>query len=290
MSVPVTAIVATRNEAANIGRCLDSLRPAARVIVVDSGSSDATGVIAREHGAEVVEFCSPGGYPKKRQWAMDTCGIETEWTLLVDADEVIPDSLWREIGEAIASPLPATGYFIVKGFHFLGRRFRHGGFSFRALLLFRTGRARFERINDDPACALDMEVHERLIVDGSTAALRTPLVHDDFKGLHAYYDKHNKYSTWEAQVRTLLRASTVASNPAAVQARLTGNVQERRRFLKLLAARMPFEPSLWFLYHYFLRLGFLEGRAGFIASRIRSQYIAQVRAKIYELSMPGRAA
>jgi hypothetical protein len=68
-----------------------------------------------------------------------------------------------------------------------------------------------------------------------------------------------------------------------IRPRIFGNSQERRRFLKQLALRMPCESILWFLYHYVARLGFLEGRPGLIASRIRSDYIAQVRAKIYEL-------
>ena len=68
-----------------------------------------------------------------------------------------------------------------------------------------------------------------------------------------------------------------------IRANLFGNHQERRRFLKMIAIRVPFEPQLWFLYHYFVRLGFLEGRPGLIASQIRKSHISQVRAKLYEL-------
>jgi hypothetical protein len=127
-----------------------------------------------------------------------------------------------------------------------------------------------------------MEVHERLIVKGRLGQLRSPLIHEDFKGLEAYVDRHNKYSTWEALVRIDCRRIG-GWGEAAVQSRLLGNVQEQRRFLKSLAMKAPFEPQLWFLYHYFLRLGFLEGRPGLIASRLRANYIADVRAKIYEL-------
>jgi hypothetical protein len=137
---------------------------------------------------------------------------------------------------------------------------------------------------DDPVDALDMEVHERLIVDGTIDALRTPLVHRDEKGLEAYIDRHNKYSTWEARVRLhLLDGRTEAQT--TLRASLFGNVQERRRFLKQIAIRTPGEPLLWFLYHYFLRLGILEGRPGLIASRIRAQYVSQARAKVYELRL-----
>jgi hypothetical protein len=64
-----------------------------------------------------------------------------------------------------------------------------------------------------------------------------------------------------------------------------GDAQERRRFLKALAIRIPFEPQLWFLYHYIFRLGFLEGRPGLIASQVRANYITQVRGKMYELQL-----
>ena len=283
-SVPVTVLVAARDEEVNIARCLAALGPAARVVVLDSGSRDRTAALASQSGAEVVQFHHTGRYPKKRQWALDTLPITTDWVLLVDADEVVPPALWDEIREAIAAPGAPAAYVITKGFHFLGRRFRFGGFSFGAVVLLRRGRARFEELVEDPAVALDMEVHERVIVDGPLGRLRTPLVHDDFKGLEAYVARHNRYSTWEARLRHRF-LTTGRYGTDAVPARLWGDTQQRRRFLKGLAVRVPFEPTLWFLYHYVLRLGFLEGRPGLIASQIRASYIQQVRAKVYELRL-----
>lgn len=280
--LPVTVLIAARNEEANIGKCLASLGPAARVVVIDSRSADRTADLAAAAGAEVVQFDHPGGYPKKRQWALDTLAIGTDWVLLLDADEEVPPALWEEIGKAVADPKAPAAFLITKGFHFLGRRFRFGGFSFAAVLLFRRGKARFERLVEDPAGGLDMEVHERVIVDGPVGRLGTPLVHDDFKGLAAYLDRHNRYSSWEARLRLgFLTTGRYGDDP--IRPRPFGNAQERRRFLKYLAVRVPGESVLWFLYHYVFRLGFLEGRPGLIASRIRSDYIAAVRAKVYEL-------
>jgi hypothetical protein len=128
-----------------------------------------------------------------------------------------------------------------------------------------------------------------MIVDGPVGRLRTPLVHDDFKGLEAYLDRHNKYSTWEARLRH--RFLTMGNyGDDRIRPRLFGNAQERRRFLKYLAVRTPGEPTLWFIYHYVFRLGFLEGRPGLIASRFRADYIAAVRAKVYELRRARPAA
>jgi glycosyltransferase involved in cell wall biosynthesis len=281
----VTVLIAARNEQENMPKCLAALAPAARVIVLDSHSHDQTATLAAAAGAEVIQFDYRGGYPKKRQWALDNLNLRTEWALLIDADEVVPPALWQEIGQAIASS-QCNGFLITKGFHFLGRRFRFGGFSFAAVLLIRRGKARFERLLDgEPAArALDMEVHERVIVDGAIGALKTPLIHEDFKGLEAYLDRHNRYSTWEAAVRFSYLV-TGRYGSATVRARLFGNTQERRRFLKAVIVRLPLEGWLWFGYHFFLRLGFLEGRPGLIASQIRSSYINQVRAKIYELRL-----
>lgn len=280
--LPITVLVATKNEEPNIGRCLAALNPAQHIIVIDSHSQDNTTLISREAEAEVIQFDYRGGYPKKRQWALENLKIETPWVLLIDADEVVPEDLWQEIHQSINHSHPHVAYVIIKGFHFLGRRFRFGGFSHSAILLFRTGLARFEQILDDSPDSLDMEVHERIIVDGQVGKFKTPLIHQDFKGLRAYIDRHNEYSTWEAKVRcNFIKDGQWGRN--TIRPSLLGNTQERRRFLKNLAVRIPFEPQLWFLYHYFLRLGFLEGRPGLIASQIRASYIAQVRAKVYEL-------
>ena len=279
-SVHLTVLVAAKNERVNIEKCLRSLEPAEQVVVIDSNSSDGTRDAARALGAEVVRFAYAGGYPKKRQWALGTLDLQTPWVLLVDADEEIPPRLWDEIRDAIRGGV-CDAYLITKGFHFMGRRFRFGGFSHSAVLLFRRGCARFERLVDENANALDMEVHERLVVEGPVGRLRTPLIHKDYKGLEAYVDRHNRYSTWEAAVR--FGFFQKRESDVSIHARPLGNVQERRRFLKKIACRLPGEPWLWFIYHYVLRLGFLEGRPGLIAAQIRAQYVANVRAKVYEL-------
>lgn len=280
--LPVTVLVAARNEVLNLPHCLSSVVRAQRTIVVDSNSTDGTQAIARMHGAELVQFNYRGGYPKKRQWALDSLTIGTPWILLLDADEVVPEPLWHEIGRAITRPNAPDAFLITKSFHFLGRRLRHGGFSHAAVLLFRKGAARFERLFDDASGGLDMEVHERVLVEGRIARLDTPLIHEDVNGLESYISRHNAYSTWEARLRYGY-ITQGQYGEETISARLFGNSQERRRFLKPLVIRLPFEPWLWFFYHYIARLGFLEGRAGLIASQIRASYIAQVRAKMFEL-------
>jgi hypothetical protein len=207
----------------------------------------------------------------------------------LDADEVATVPLWAELETAIASENAPDAFLIVKGFHFLGRRMRYGGFSHAAVLLARTGKARFERVFDDAANGLDMEIHERVLVDGRIGSLREPLIHQDFKGLEAYIDRHNRYSTWEAGLRYRWM-TTGRYGEETIPANLFGNSQERRRAIKALIIRLPFEHWLWFGYHFFLRFGFLEGRRGWIASQIRASYIQQVRSKVFEQRLRDQAS
>lgn len=277
----ITVLIAVRNEEANIATCLDSLQPVRRVLVIDSHSQDATADVARRRGAEVVQFEWNGHYPRKRQWTLDHLDIQTRWVMLLDADESVPELLWEEVRAVVHAPDARTAYLAKKEFHFMGRRMRFGGFSHYAVFLFQTGFARFENLLEDVGEQLDMEVHERLAVDGSIGRLNHALCHRDEKGLAAYIARHNAYSSWEAELRYRFM-TTGQYGQSAIRARWNGNAQERRRFLKHLALRLPFEPWFWFLYHYVVRGGFLEGRRGLIASRIRCAYIQQVRAKIVE--------
>ena len=280
--LPITVVIAVKNEALNLPSCLEALTRAERVLLVDSHSSDGTIEIAHAAGVEIVQFEYSGGYPKKRQWALDTQSISTSWTLLLDADEVVTEDLWNEIETRCLSNLAPRAYSIRKNFFFMGRKMRFGGFSHSAVMLFRTGTARFEKIQGDGHMLQDMEIHERLFVKDPLEQLSSGVNHCDDKGLFSYYDRHNRYSSWEAGVRYGY-IETGSYGEDAIKPDLFGGMQGRRRLLKSLATKVPFEPWLWFAYHYVFRLGFLEGRRGLIASQARAEYIRQVRAKLFEL-------
>jgi glycosyltransferase involved in cell wall biosynthesis len=285
--LPITVLLAVKNEAVNLPKCLASLKRAKSVVVLDSQSKDGTVDIARRWGAKVVQFYYKGGYPKKRQWALDHLKINTPWVFLIDADEEVPEELWKEIEEVTLKETPYSAFLIVKQVYFLGKKMTFGGFSFGAVLLARKGTARFERIIEEPAGTMDMEVHERVIVDGKIGKLKTALIHDDFKDLGAFIDRHNKYSTWEARVRRQF-LETGRYGKDSIQPKLYGNTQERRRFLKKIILSMPFEPWIWFFYRYILRLGFLEGRRGWTLCLLKAQHVAQIRAKLFELELASK--
>src|SRR6266404_7903804 len=225
--LPVSVIVPVRNEARNLPRCLESLAGVGEIYVIDSQSTDDTVEIAQSRGTKVVQFHYAGGWPKKRQWAMDTLQFAYDWILLLDADEVLTPELVEEIRHVVQNPV-VNGYSIRLQMYFLGRILRHCDASFWKLSLFRKGCGRFEcRLKDQDASMTDMEIHEHVVVDGSTAELRNPLVHHNFESLSRYIQKHDEYSNWEARV-----LSRVEQSSGEMKASLFGTQAQRRRWLK----------------------------------------------------------
>jgi glycosyltransferase involved in cell wall biosynthesis len=276
--LPVSVIVAARNEAHNLPRCLDALRDVGEIYVIDSQSSDATPEIARSFGAKVVQFHYQGGWPKKRQWAMETLPLAFDWILLLDADESLTPELTEEIRRAINDP-DIAGYYISLRMHFLGRVLRYGDASFWKLSLFRRGKGRYEcRLKDQDASMADMEVHEHVVVEGATAKLKNPIIHHNVESLSRYIQKHDEYSNWEARV-LLQREKNNGELPSA----LFGTQAQRRRWLKKKLYAVPGSPLLLFLYRYFLRLGFLDGTHGLIYCGFQAVQMFHTKSKIYEL-------
>ena len=275
--LPVSVIVPVRNEARNLPRCLESLRGVGEVYVIDSQSTDQTAEIARSHGAKVVQFHYQGGWPKKRQWAMDTLPLAYDWIFLVDADEALTRELVEEIRMAIQDP-NIDGYYVSLQMYFLGRRLRHSGASFQKLSLFRRGEGRFEcRLQDQNSSMADMEVHEHVLVNGRTDELKNPLIHHNVESLSRYIQKHDEYSNWESRV-LLYGAGTDELNPS-----LFGTQAQRRRWLKKKLYAVPGSPLLLFLFRYFFRLGILDGVPGLIYCVFQAVQMFHTKAKIYEL-------
>jgi glycosyltransferase involved in cell wall biosynthesis len=276
--LPVTVIVPVRNEARNLPRCLEALAGVGEVYVIDSSSTDDTVAVAESHNAKAVQFHYPGGWPKKRQWAMDTLPLAYDWVLLLDADEVLTPELAGEINEALHDP-HTDGYHICLQSYFLGRRLRHSGGNLWKLSLFRKGLGRFEcRLADQDSTMADMEIHEHVVVNGATRKLNHPLIHHNVESLSRYILKHNEYSNWEARV--LLRPEDA---PEEMKADLFGTQAQRRRWLKRNLYRLPGSPVLLFLYRYIFRLGFLDGVPGLIYCGFQAIQMFHSKAKIYEL-------
>jgi glycosyltransferase involved in cell wall biosynthesis len=245
--VTLSVVIITYNEEANLARTLESVKWADETIVVDSGSTDRTREIAECFGAKVfVEDWKGYAAQKNSAIAKATC----EWVLSLDADEEVQPALSIEMRAAVESPT-ITGYFVPRKNLFLGRWVRHGGFwPDRKLRLFRRGLGRFE----------DRPVHETLKVSGATGTLKGALVHHAYPTLEGYIAQMNRYSSLGAQM--------------AVKKGQGG----------FSAINIVLRPLATFIYNYFFRLGFLDGREGLLLHLYHAAYVSWKYAKAWELS------
>ena len=278
MSIPVSVLVPTRNEEKNIRKCLESLRWADEIYVVDSKSRDRTAMIARQMGAKVVEFAWDGRGPRKKSWAMSNILWRNDWLLIVDADEEVTLELQEAIADAVTSDDTAA-YLIPYKYFFMGRLLRHGAPLWKLILL-QHKHARFERLDVPEVTGYDVELHEHPLVDGRVGRLQSSMIHHDFEGLFHHFERHNIYSDWEALLRTRYRKR---DRDGEITARLFGSAMERRRFAKQLFLRSPGKPLIFFLYSYIIRAGFLDGRAGLSYNLLKAIYWYQVSLKEREL-------
>jgi glycosyltransferase involved in cell wall biosynthesis len=223
----LSVVIITKNEAAHIVDCLDSVAFADEIIVLDSGSTDATRELARALGARVEVNVEWPGFGLQTNRALDLA--TGDWVLSLDADERVPPELAAEIQRVLADPA-ADGYRVARLSNFCGRWMRHSGWwPDHVLRLFRRESGRFS----------DDVVHEHVDLDGRVATLRGHLLHYPYASLELFIDKINRYST-----------------DAALKAHARG-----RRTTVL----GPFGHGFWtFVRHYVLRRGFLDGWQGLI--------------------------
>lgn len=275
MKAPLSVLIPVFNEETNLARCLRSIPWADQVFVVDSNSRDRTGEIAREHGAEVVQFEFNGTWPKKKNWALANLPFRHEWVLILDADETLPEEAGEEIRGIVNSNGPLNGYWINRRFMFLGRWLKHAYYPNWNLRLFRHRLGRYEQLTSAATHSGDNEVHEHVLVEGETGRLQCEMNHFAFPSVEVFVEKHNRYSNWEACVAL---EQFLGKGPAPQK----GNVG-LRRVLKRLSHKLPFRPLLRFLYVYVIQGGFLDGWEGYYFARLHAFYEFLCVAKTYEL-------
>lgn len=271
--LPVAVIIPTKNEGKNLNACLQTVTGRfAEVVVVDSGSTDRTRDLAAAAGATFVDFRWNGCFPKKRNWALRNVRLAQPWVLFLDADELVTESFAQELSSILAKT-PHAGFWIGFENHFLGRRLRHGD-RLRKLCLFRRGSAEYERIDEDHWSALDMEVHEHPMVNGSVGSISARLVHAGRGDLASYISGHNEYSTWEAR-----RLCALQHADADAWQRLTG----RQRWKYKNIDRWWF-PLAYFVLTYIMKLGCLDGEAGLRFAMLKAIYYWHIRLKVIEVT------
>lgn len=242
----ISAVIISRNEEHNIDRCLRSLAFCDQIIVVDSGSTDRTVAIAREHKATVVyhEF---EGYGAAKQTGVEAA--TGEWILSIDADEAVSPVLAEEIRRTIEGPESCDGYFVPRCTNFLGRWIRHSNwYPDYVLRLFRRGRGRFD----------GAVVHEKVIVNGAVGKLKADLLHYSYPSMEVYLRKFDIYTTmgaeeaWKAGKRAGWYSLTV-------------------------------RPLAAFFRHYLIQQGFRDGKEGFLISVLSSGAVMVKYAKLRQL-------
>jgi glycosyltransferase involved in cell wall biosynthesis len=284
--IPVSVLVPAKNEEANLPDCLASLHSADEIFVVDSQSTDKSVEIALTYGAKVVQFYFNGHWPKKKNWSLENLPFQNEWVLIVDCDERISPQLWEEIAQAIQNP-EYNGYYLNRRVFFLGKWIRHGGkYPDWNLRLFKHKKGRYENLKtEDIPNTGDNEVHEHVVLEGKVGYLKNDIIHQDFRDLYHWLERHNRYSNWEARV--YLNLLTNQDDGGTIGANLFGDAVQRKRFFKKIWVRLPFKPFLRFVLFYIIQGGFLDGRAGYIYARLLSQYEYQIGVKLYELRQCG---
>lgn len=285
MKLPVSVIIPVKNEERNIAACIESVGWADEVWVIDSHSSDRTVEVAQRYTDRIAQFEYRGGYPKKKNWALANLPFAHEWVLIVDADERVTPELEADIRAALTRS-ESDGYYINRKLIFLGRWIRHcGWYPSWNLRLFKHRLGRYERLEtEDVPDAGDVEVHEHVVLEGRAGYLKHDLLHEDFKSVYHFIERHNRYSNWDARVYHNLARGIQGS--ANIGASLFGTPLERKRFIKRLWVRLPGRPVLRFLWMYVARLGFLDGMPGLIFCSLMSMHEAVISAKLYEYTVP----
>ena len=224
--VPLSAVLITRNAASQLAECLASVAFCDEIIVVDSGSEDATVQVAEGCGARVIEEKWRGFGPQK-QFAVEQASHD--WVLCIDADERVSERLQESILAALSAPTHSS-YRCARCNRFMGRYLKHGeGYPDWSLRLFDRRNARW---SDDP-------VHEKVLVRGEVGTLGGDLLHESAESLESYFAKQNRYSTLAAD-------EALASGERA------------------MATHLLLSPLLRFVKFYFFRLGLLDGLPGLV--------------------------
>lgn len=268
----MTIIILTKDEEANIRRCIESVKGLAkRIVVVDSGSTDKTIEIARELGADI--YSHPWKhYADQFNWALDNTDIQTKWVFRFDADECMTSELFKEVVEACNAHQEDDVHAMMMRYkiYFLGKFLKHGGaYPFLKITIFKPEYGRFEYR------ALGEHV---VMQEGRTIDLKNDCIHYDFKDLTSFVDKHNKYATREvADYLDISKGRQLES--------LYGQPEKARKLRDNFYYKLPlFWRAKWYyLYRYYLRMGFLDGYQGKVFAFIQAYfYRFLVDAKILE--------
>ncbi len=266
--IPLSVIILTYNEEVNIKKCIKSLYGwVDEIFIVDSGSTDRTPEIVKSFGAILV-FHEFETHTKQWQWALNNLPIKNEWLLCLDADQRISYELRDELIEVFCKQkkrlAKVDGFYIKRRQIFRGKWIRYGGYYPRYLLkLFRKGKV----ILDEH----DFMDHH-FYVPSHTEKLKNDLIEENIKedNIDFWLQKHINYATLHAKEEIIRRKEQ--RHPQGIKPSLFGTPDQQILFLKRIWYKLPLyiRPCLYFIYRYIIKLGFLDGKEGFIFHFLQS--------------------
>ncbi|MCW8924532.1 MAG: glycosyltransferase family 2 protein [Gammaproteobacteria bacterium] len=276
----LSVLILTANEEKNIDKCLASIKPInAKVFIIDSLSKDHTVEIAESMGATVLQRPWTT-YAEQYNWGLDNAGIKTPWVMRMDADEEITPELADALNKFLMNPPDdISGLYVRRRVYFMGQWIRHGGYYPTWLLrIFRNGLGRCETLFMD----------EHIVVsEGKTISIHEDIIDKNNKDLTFWTEKHNGYASREVKdILNKEKPNGANKTPELVNASMTGHQDSTKRLAKdNLYLRLPLfiRPFLYFIYRYFIKLGFLDGKRGLIFHFLQAfWYRFLVDAKLYE--------
>lgn len=260
MKQNITVVILTYNEELHIERCIRSLLPvAAQIFIVDSFSTDRTVKIAESLGAVVVQR-KWKNYADQFQWGLDNCESDNAWVMRMDADEYLEPDLQQELQQMAMDgvSIDVAGFYIRRKVLFYDKWIRHGGFYPHTLLrIWRNGRGRIEQ--------RWMDEHIVLPAGSRTKTLNGHLVDDNRKGITFWINKHNSYASRE-MVDLLNNKYDLLRRDETLRMLQDPQAKWKRIMKDDVYSRLPIglRSTLYFIYRYILRLGFLDGGKGFL--------------------------
>ena len=267
----LTTIILTYNEEKNIANAINSVKKLAkRIVVVDSFSTDKTIEIAKSLGAEIIEHKFEN-QAKQFIYAINHLKIDTQWIMRLDADEIISKKASKEIEEIcfFNKDTDINGIVVRFEVNFLGKKLRHGGiYPFKKMIIYKKNKGYME----------DRAMDEHIVLnEGKSIELKHDSYHRDYKDLNAWIDKHNKYSSREVEDYFL------NNNQESKQLNKSAKI---KRFIKFkIYYKLPLgtRAHLYYLYRYYFKFGFLDGKEGKIFAFMQAYwYRFLVDAKIFE--------
>ena len=276
MNTPLDLTIAlpVKNEEKNLLGCLESISEdfAKHIVIIDSGSIDATIDIAKSKGVSVVNFEWDGKFPKKRNWFLRHYNLQTKWVLFLDADEYLTTEFKTELKKTLENENSKVGFWLNYTIYFMGKKLK-GGYPLNKLALFKVGAGEYEKIDEDKWSDLDMEIHEHPILKGDVGYIKSKIDHRDFRGVSHYVNKHNEYASWEAYryMKTI--------NDEKAKAKWTW-----KQKIKYKLMRSSLIGPVYFFGSYFVYGGWKDGAKGFAFAILKMAYFTQIYCKISELT------